>query len=103
MSKKLPPCVLPDVNRHIQLGTSRKVFFDLPLTRAPSGSGESHILLGGVGSPVISQTAEPLFKIQTPFDSHAHELSKHDLKFDLEVNDDVACQVKVDLLNFRVL
>ena len=41
------------------------------LTRAPLGSGESHILMGAGAyrPPVISQTAGPISKIQTPFDS----------------------------------
>ena len=75
------------------------------LTRAPLGSGWSHILLEGVGGrigppSVISQTTGPIFKIQTPFDSPVHELSKHGVKFDLEVTDDITGQVKVRMLDF---
>ena len=80
------------------------------LTRAPLGSGESHILLGGGGgggvsaSRVVSQTIGPISKMQTiPFDSPARELSKHYLKFDLEVTDDVTGQVKIRMLDFSGL
>ena len=75
------------------------------LTRVPLGSGESHILLGGGGgvsaSRVVSQTTGPISKMQTiPFDSPARELSKHYLKFDLEVTDDVTGQVKIRMFDF---
>ena len=76
------------------------------LTRAPLGSGESHSLLGrggGAYPPVISQTTGPISKIQTPFDSTVRELSKHGVKFDLEVTDDVTGQVKVRMFDFSGL
>ena len=75
------------------------------LTRAPLGSGESHILLGAgrIGPPVISQTTGPISKNQTPFDSPVRELSKHGVKYDLEVTDDVTGQFKVRMLDFSGL
>ena len=75
------------------------------LTRAPLGSGESH----SVGRsyppppPVISQTTGPISKIQTPFDSPVSELSKHGVKFHLDVTDDVTGQVKVRMFDFSGL
>ena len=75
-------------------------------TRAPLDSRESHILGGGAAyrhPPVISQTAGPISKIQTPFDSPEREISKHDVKFDLEVTGDVTGQVKVRMFDFSVL
>ena len=62
--------------------------------------------LGGGGvsaSPVISQTAGPISKIQTPFDSPVRELFKYGMEFDLEVIDDVTGHVKVRMLNFSGL
>ena len=55
------------------------------------GGGES------IGPVVTSQTTGPIPKIQTPFDSRVRELSKHGVKFDLEVID-VTGQVKVRML-----
>ena len=52
---------------------------------------------------MIPQTAEPISKSQTPFDSPICELSKHGLKFDLEVTDDVTGQVKVRMFDFSRL
>ena len=52
---------------------------------------------------MISQTTGPISKIQTPFDSPERELSKHGVKFDLEVTDDVTGQVKVRMFDFSVL
>ena len=37
--------------------------------------------------PVIFQTTGPISKVQTPFDSPVHALSKQGVKFDLEVTD----------------
>ena len=70
------------------------------LTRAPLGSGESHILLGGGGS---IQSTEPISKIQMPFDSTVRELSKHGEKFNLDVTDNVTGQVKVRMFDFSGL
>ena len=69
------------------------------------GSGESHILLGGGGAFrfVISQTTGPISKIQQTFDSSVRELSKHGVKFYLEVTDDVTGQVKVRMFQFSGL
>ena len=76
-------------------------------SRSPLGSGESHILLGGGGGvkafPVICQTTGPISKIQTPFDSPVRELSKHGVKFDLDVTDNVKGQVKVRMFDFSGL
>ena len=52
---------------------------------------------------MISQTTRPISKIQTPLDSPERELSKHGVKFDLEVTDDVTGQVKVRMFDFSVL
>ena len=52
---------------------------------------------------VISQTTEPISKIQTPFDSPVCELSKHGVKFDLDATDDVTGQVKVRMFDFSGL
>ena len=52
---------------------------------------------------MISQTTGPISKIQTPFNSPERELSKHGLKFDLDVTDDVTGQVKVRMFDFSVL
>ena len=52
---------------------------------------------------MISQTTGPIPKIQTFFDSSLRELFKHGLKFDLEVTDDVTCQVKVKMFDFSGL
>ena len=73
--------------------------------RAPLNSRESHILWGAYRSPppVISQTTGPISKILTPFDSPEREPSKHGVKFDLEVTDDVTSQVKVRMFDFSVL
>ena len=49
---------------------------------------------------MISQTTGPISKIQTPFDSHVRELSKHEVKFDLEVTDDFTGRVKVRMFDF---
>ena len=93
----------------LSIGTAavRNVYNILPSTRAPLGSGESHILLAGGGRiippPVISQTTGPIPKIQTLFDSPVRELSKHGVKFDLEVTDDVTGQIKVRMFNFSGL
>ena len=74
------------------------------LTRAPLGFGESHSVRGGrVGPFVISQTTGPISKIQAPFDSPVRELSKHGVKFDLHVTDDVTGQVKVKMFTFSGL
>ena len=65
------------------------------LTRAQWGSGESHILLGGgISAPVISKTTGPISIIHTPFDSPVRELSKHGVKVDLEIIDDVTGEAK---------
>ena len=74
-------------------------------TRAPLNSRESHILWGAYRPPppVVSQTTRPISKIQTPFDSPVCELSKHGVKFDLEVNDDVTGQVKFRMFDFSVV
>ena len=75
-------------------------------TRAPLNSRESHILWGGAYRPpphVISQTTRPISTIQTPFDSPEREISKHGVKFDLKVTDDVTGQVKVRMFDFSVL
>ena len=66
----------------------------------------SHTFCCGAVSPppppslVISQTTGPISKIQTPFDSPVRELSKRDVKFDLDVTDDVTGQVKVRMFDF---
>ena len=52
---------------------------------------------------MISQTTGPISKIQTPFNSPIHEISKHGVKFDLEVTDDVTGQVKDGMFNFLLL
>ena len=66
---------------------------------------KSHPIGGGGGyrPPVISQTAGPISKILTPFDSPVREISKQDAKFDLEVIDDVTGQVKVEMFDFSGL
>ena len=93
----------------LSIGTAavRNVYNIPPSTRAPLGSGESHILLAGEGilslPPVISQTTGPIPKIRTLFDSPVRELSKHGVKFDLEVTDDVTGQIKVRMFNFSGL
>ena len=72
------------------------VLFSYPfLTRAPLGSGETHILLGGGAyrPPIISQTTRPISKMQKLFDSPVRELSKHGANFNLEVTDDVTGRV----------
>ena len=55
---------------------------------------------GGKGPPEISQTAGPISKFQTPFDSPVRELPLQGQKFDLEVTDDVTGQVKVRIFDF---
>ena len=74
------------------------------------GSGESHIQLVGTVSPppppphpVISQITWPISKTETAFDSPVRELSKHSVKLDLEVTDDVTGQVKVRMFDFSGL
>ena len=52
---------------------------------------------------MISQTTGLVSKIQTPFDSSERELSKHGVKFDLDVTGDVTGQVKVRMFDFSVL
>ena len=52
---------------------------------------------------MISQTDGPISKIQTLFDSPVRELSKHGVKFDLELTDDVTGQVKVRMFDFSGL
>ena len=52
---------------------------------------------------MISRTTGPISKIQTPFGRPAHGLSKHGVKFDLEVTDNVTGQVKVRMLDFSGL
>ena len=49
--------------------------------------------------PVISQTTEPISKIQTPFDSSVREISKHGVTFDLDVTDDVTSRVEVGMFD----
>ena len=58
------------------------------LTRVPLGSGESHILLGGGGGGVPDTMSQ---------------LSRHGVKFDPEVTDDVTGQVKVKMVDFSGL
>ena len=43
---------------------------------------------------MISQNTGPSSKVQTPFDSHLRELTEQDVKFELEVIDDVTGQVR---------
>ena len=50
-------------------------------------------------SPCDPQTTGPISKIQAPFDSPVPELSKHGVKFDLEVTDDVPGRVKVGMFD----
>ena len=57
------------------------------LTRVPLGSGESHILFGGGGG--VPDTMS--------------QLSRHGVKFDPEVTDDVTGQVKVKMFDFSGL
>ena len=52
---------------------------------------------------MISQTTGPMSKIQTPFDSPVRELSKHGVKLELEVTDDVTGQAKVRMFDFSGL
>ena len=48
---------------------------------------------------MISQTTGLISKIQT-FVSPVHELSKHGVKFNLEVTNDISGQVEVRMLDF---
>ena len=66
------------------------------LVTRPAGGG------GGKG-PEISQTAGPISKFQTPFDSPVRELPVQGKKFDPEVTDDVTSQVKVRIFDFSSL
>ena len=52
---------------------------------------------------VISQTTGPISKIKMPFDSPVREISKHGVKVNLNVTDDVTGQVKVRLLDFSLV
>ena len=65
----------------------------------------THSIGGGGGHrpPVISQTTGPISKIQTHFDIPVRELSKHGVKFDLDVTDDVTDQVKIRMFDFSGL
>ena len=58
---------------------------------------------GAVSPPVISQTIVPISKIQTPFVSLVRALSKHGVRFHLEVTNDVTGQVKVRMFDFSGL
>ena len=58
---------------------------------------------GGGSGPCDPQTTGPISKIQTLFDSPERELCKHDVKFDLEVIEDVTGQVKVGMFGFSGL
>ena len=49
------------------------------------------------------QTTGPTPKIPTPFDSPVRELSKHGVKFDQEVTDNVTGQVKVRMFDLSGL
>ena len=53
---------------------------------------DSHSV-GGRIPPWSPKTTGPISKIQTPFDSPVRDLSKHVVKFGLEVTDDVTGQV----------
>ena len=74
--------------------------YEIPMSLA------SHTFCGGGGvsrtppPPGISQTTGPISKIQTLFDSPVREISKPDVKFDLEVTDDNTGQVKVRMFDF---
>ena len=58
---------------------------------------------GAKGPPEISQTAGPISKFQTPFDSPVRELPVQGQKLDPEVTDDVTGQVKVRIFDFSDL
>ena len=49
---------------------------------------------------MISKTTGPITKIQTPFDSPVRELSKHGVKFDLDVTDDATGQASQNVRLF---
>ena len=69
------------------------------LVTRPAGGGGG----GAKGPPDISQTAGPIFKFQTPFDSPICELPGQGQKFYPEVTDDVTGQVKVRIFDFSGL
>ena len=48
---------------------------------------------------MISETAGPLLKMQTPIDDPGRELSNEGIKFDLEVIDDVTGQVNFKMFD----
>ena len=58
---------------------------------------------GAKGPPEISQTTEPISKLQTPFDCPVRELPVQGEKFHVKVTDDVTGQVKVKMLDFSGL
>ena len=73
------------------------------ITRAPLGSGESHILLGGGGLSAPPLRTPKLLDRFPKFKRHSirvRELSKHGVKFDLEVTNDVTDQAKVSMFDF---
>ena len=63
-----------------------------------------YILLGGGGGGRIAPCDLPNYWIDfqnsNAFDSPVRELSKHGVKFDLDVTDDVTDQVKVRMFDF---
>ena len=61
--------------------------------------GESQALMGrgrGISDTptLLCQTTGPILDLKTTFDSPGHELSKHVVKYNLKIADDVTGQVK---------